>query len=98
MNLTFQGQFSTMPAKLEMSKMPLTIIRPLCLIAEKDIKRWAELQKYEKQLKLCPFETVSHRADIKRIYGEMENINPETRFSIWNALESDNKLIEKATN
>ena len=98
MNLTFQGQFSTMPAKLEMSKMPLTIIRPLCLIEEKDIKRWAELQKYEKQLKLCPFETVSHRADIKRIYDEMENINPETRFSIWNALESDNKLIEKATN
>ena len=98
MNLTFQGQFSTMPAKLEMRKMPLTIIRPLCLIEEKDIKRWAELQKYEKQLRLCPFETVSHRADIKRIYGEMENINPETRFSIWNALESDNKLIEKATN
>lgn len=32
MNLTFQGHFSTMPVKLEMKKMPLTIIRPLCLI------------------------------------------------------------------
>ena len=29
MNLTFQGHFSTMPAKLRMRKMPLTIIRPL---------------------------------------------------------------------
>ena len=97
MNLTFQGQFSTMPAKLEMKKMPLTIIRPLCLVEEKDIKRWSELMMYEKQQKICPYETASHRADIRRIYAEMESINPETRFSIWNALESENKLIEKAT-
>lgn len=97
MNLTFQGQFSTMPAKLEMKKMPLTIIRPLCLIEEKDIQRWSELRHYEKQLKRCPYETASHRTDIRRVYELMEQINPEARFSIWNALESENKLIENTT-
>ena len=36
MNLTFQGRFDTMPARLKMRKMPLTMIRPLCLIEEAD--------------------------------------------------------------
>lgn len=96
MNLTFQGHFSTMPVKLEMKKMPLTIIRPLCLIEEKDIKRWSELRKYENQIKQCPYETASHRADIRNIFNAMESMNPEARYSIWNALESEMKLIEKA--
>ena len=54
MNLTFQGHFSTMPVKLRMRKMPLTIIRPLCLCQEADIRAYAEQQGYEKQLNQCP--------------------------------------------
>ena len=96
MNLTFQGHFSTMPAKLQMRKMPLTIIRPLCLIHEKDIIRWAEIRNYQKQIKLCPYETVSHRADIRQLFDTIESINPEARYSIWNALDSEMKLIEQS--
>ena len=94
MNLCFQSRFASMPARLKMRKMPLTIIRPLCMIQEKDIKAYAELQGYQKQQKLCPYETDSHRSDIKRLYEEMERISPEARYSIWGALEADNKLIE----
>ena len=95
MNLTFQGRFDTMPALLRMRKMPLAIIRPLCMIEEKDIKQYAELQGYQKQQKLCPYETHSHRADIKHIYDAIEQMNPEARYSMWNALNTDNKLIEE---
>ena len=95
MNLTFQGRFDTMPALLKMRKMPLSIIRPLCMIEEKDIKQYAELQGYQKQQKLCPYETNSHRADIKHIYDAIEQMNPEARYSMWNALNADNKLIEE---
>ncbi|MBR0181148.1 MAG: tRNA 2-thiocytidine biosynthesis protein TtcA [Prevotella sp.] len=95
MNLTFQGRFDTMPALLRMQKMPLSIIRPLCMIEEQDIKAYAELQGYQKQQKLCPYETDSHRSDIKRLYDAIEQINPEARYSIWRALNTDNKLLEK---
>jgi len=95
MNLCFQSRFASMPARLKMRKMPLTIIRPLCMIQEQDIKAYAELQGYQKQQKLCPYETNSHRSDIKRLYEEMERISPEARYSIWGALEADNKLIEE---
>ena len=95
MNLTFQAHFSTMPVRLKMRKMPLTIIRPLCLIPESDIKAYAEMQGYEKQQKLCPYETGSHRTDMKQIYEQLEALNPEVRYNIWGALEADNKLTEE---
>lgn len=94
MNIFFQGQFSTMPVKLEMKKMPITIIRPLCLETEDDIRRYAEQKNYEKLLKSCPFETASHRTSVRNIFEKAEQLNPEIRYSIWNALETGNKLIE----
>jgi len=94
MNLTFQGRFDTMPARLQMKKMPLTLIRPLCIIAEADIQRYAELAGYEKQTKRCPYEHDSHRDDIKKLLGAMEDLSPESRHSLWNALNREGKLIE----
>ena len=96
MNLTFQAHFSTMPVKLKMRKMPLTMIRPLCLIQESDIKTYAQLQGYQKQQKLCPYEKKSNRTDIKDIYERLEALNPEVRYNIWGALETDNKLIDES--
>ena len=94
MNLTFQSHFSTMPVRLKMRKMPLTIIRPLCLCQEKDIKRYAELHDYKQQAKHCPFEHESNRTTMAELFGQLENINPEARFSLWSALESEGKLTE----
>lgn len=95
MNLTFQGRFGTMPALLRMKKMPLTIIRPLCLIDETDVRSYAELAGYEKMLKLCPHEHDTNRAAIAGLFAEMERMNPEARFSVWKALESAGKLTEE---
>lgn len=94
MNECFQGRFDTMPVSLRMKKMPLTIIRPLCLCHEADIKAYSEQEGYQKQQKICPYEKESFRTDIQRIFQQMESLNPEARYSIWNALERDGKLIE----
>jgi len=94
MNLTFQGQFSTMPAKLRMKKMPLTIIRPLCLCSENDIQAYAEAHHYEKQLKQCPYEHDTNRTTIAKLFAHMEQLNPEARFSIFHALETAEKMTE----
>ncbi len=88
MNLIFQGSVGTIPPLLQMEKMPIQMIRPLCLIEEKEIARYAELSGYEKQLKLCPLEKVSSRADVKELIKHMEKLNPEVRDSIWGAMEN----------
>ena len=94
MNLTFQGHLSTMPVKLRMRKMPLTIIRPLALCQETDIRQYASEHHYEKQLKQCPYEHETNRTAVVDLFRQMQQLNPEARQSIWNALEADKKLIE----
>ncbi len=92
LNQFFQGSFSTMPAVMKMKKMPLTIIRPLCLEEESDIIEYAQLRQYVKQLKSCPYEQTTNRSQMKRIFEEIETINPEARYSVWHALQKDGKL------
>lgn len=94
LNLFYQGSFSTMPAVMELDKMPLTIIRPLCLEPESEIKEYAALRRYEKQAKLCPYEKASNRTEMRRIFDEIEHINPEARHSMWHALEKAGKLVQ----
>lgn len=95
MNQFFQGHYSTMPVRLKMQKMPITIIRPLCLEEEADIARYAALHCYEKQIKQCPYEHDSNRTTVARLFSEIERQHLEARYSMWNALESEGKLIEE---
>jgi tRNA(Ile)-lysidine synthase TilS/MesJ len=88
MNLVFQGSIGTSPPLLQMEKMPIQMIRPLCLIEEKDIAEYAERSGYEKQVKLCPLEKVSSRADMKELIKQLEKLNPNVRDSIFGAMEN----------
>ena len=94
MNEIFQGCFATMPVSIQLAKMSITIIRPLCLEHESDIQAYTDLHHYKKQMRLCPYDNATRRNIIKNLYQEIECINPEARYAIWNALERDNKLIE----
>jgi tRNA(Ile)-lysidine synthase TilS/MesJ len=86
MNLIFQGAFATMPPILQLEKMPLQIIRPLCLIDEADIVTYAQMQSYRKQAKLCPFEHVSSREKVKDLLSQIKALNPEAVNSLYGAL------------
>ena len=92
MNLFFQSRFETMPACLQMDKMPLQIIRPLCLVAEADIARYAELRGYEKQVKLCPYEDDTQRTAMRQLLDSVIAANPEARHSLWSALIREGKI------
>ena len=95
MNLLYQGRFGTMPARLRMKKMPLQIIRPLCQVAEAMIRDYAEMSNYQKLVKLCPYEQETNRTNARRLFEQAEQANPEVRYSLWNALERDGKLVEE---
>lgn len=86
MNMTFQGAFGTMPPCLKMDKFDMTIIRPLCLAEEKEIRRIAEWRGYKKQVKSCPYEESSSRPDMKEILQRLEEINPHARYNLWGSM------------
>ena len=94
MNVFYEGRFAAMPARLRMRKMPLTIIRPLCLVPESDIRRYAEARRYEPQRLFCPYEKASRRADMRRLFDQIEQLSPDARFSVWRALDDAGKTVE----
>lgn len=86
MNLIFEGKFTTIYPKLQMDKMPLQLIRPLCLIEERDLTRYAALRGFVPQKQPCPFEKASARTDIKSLVSQLETLNPNVRDSLWGAI------------
>lgn len=86
MNLIHQGAFGTMPPRLKMDKFDMEIIRPLCLVEEKELIRLAEAMEYPGQLKNCPYETASSRSQMKEILARLEEVNPEARYSLWGSM------------
>ena len=88
MNMIYQGAFATMPPMLQLEKMPLQIIRPLCLIDEADLVKYAAMKGYEKQEKLCPFEHVSARDSVKGLLAEIKALNPEAPDNIYAAMSN----------
>ena len=86
MNLIHQGAFGTMPPRLQMDKFAMEIIRPLCLVTEQELRRVATLKGYRQQLKRCPYETASNRAEMKGLLARMEEVNPDARYSLWSSM------------
>ena len=86
MNLIYQGAFATMPPKLQLEKMPIQIIRPLCLIDEAELVRHAQERDYQKQEKLCPFEHVSAREKAAELLAQIKAMNPEAVDSMYAAM------------
>ena len=69
-----------------MRKFDMTVIRPMCLVHEADLKELAEMKGYRKQIRNCPYERDSHRADMKSVLRRLEEMNPEARYSLWGSM------------
>ena len=100
MNITFQGAFSSMPPRLVMKKFDMTVIRPMCLVHESDLLELAQIRGYRKQVKNCPYEAQSHRSNMKDILHQLEEMNPEARYSLWGSMANvqEELLPKKVSN
>ena len=87
MNLAYEGKFFTMPPRMTMDKFPMEIIRPLCLMREKDLQRFALQRNYFSQPRRCPYENNSRRADMKHMVEQFEALNPEFAYTFFTAIE-----------
>ena len=88
LNIVYQGATASMPAKLKMDKFDMTIIRPLCLLTEKEMKELERIGNFQQQIKNCPYEKDSSRRDAKNLISELEKWNPDVRQSLWAAMQN----------
>jgi len=88
MNMIYEGSIQTMPPKLKMKHYPVEIIRPLCLVPEKMIGEEAERLGFEKQKTPCPYDRQTKRKEINDLFYQLEAMNPEARYSLWNSMRN----------
>ncbi|MCR4664611.1 MAG: tRNA 2-thiocytidine biosynthesis TtcA family protein [Paludibacteraceae bacterium] len=86
MNLVYEGRATSIPPLLKLDKMPLSLIRPMWYIPEKDIIYYAELRNYQTQKLTCEYENLTNRHRMQQLLSQLQTLNPDVRSSLTNAL------------
>ena len=87
LNMLFQGSIQAIPPKLKMAKFPMEIIRPLCLVAEADLERFARMNAYAMQEQPCPWEHATKRTYARQLLERLEAEHPGVKDSLWASMQ-----------
>jgi tRNA 2-thiocytidine biosynthesis protein TtcA len=96
MNMTAKGELSTMPILLRYRNYPVSLIRPLAYVEERQIIDCAAERGLSKSVCTCPFGLNSKRRDIRRRVAEFTGGSGAVKRRILKALSSgaEDLLIE----
>jgi tRNA 2-thiocytidine biosynthesis protein TtcA len=86
MNMMQKGEMSTMPVKLAYDKYPLTIIRPLALVEEKQIIEWIKQEDLGAATCTCPFGANSRRKDVRNRIAVLTDGFPGAKLRMFRSL------------
>jgi len=90
-NISYHGNISSIPPKLEMFNGAITLIRPLILLTNKDMQEYANIRNFPKQTESCPFEDKTRRNLAKSIVEQMKEIHPNAAKNIFNSMGNIDK-------
>jgi tRNA 2-thiocytidine biosynthesis protein TtcA len=86
MNLSAKGELSTMPVKLVYRKFPVTIIRPLALLEERQIIACAAELGILQRACACPYGANSHRQVIRKKIADFTGGSGAVKRRIFSAV------------
>ncbi len=88
LNMTFNSSISSMPPRLPMFKGEFDLIRPLILLTEKEVKRYARIRQFPVVEAACAFSGTTRREDMKSVVFELIKMNPKAKRSIFTAMSN----------
>ncbi len=88
MNMSYKGELSTMLPVLEYDNYPFTVIRPLALVKEQDVIRFATKNRLNKLVCTCPYGRESKRKDMRAVINDMAEGDESIRDNLFKALEN----------
>jgi tRNA 2-thiocytidine biosynthesis protein TtcA len=95
MNLLHKGEFAANLPLVPMHRYGVTIIRPLLLSAETDIRTFAQQMGYARITCQCPVGANSRRKQVELLLQQMEELYPHARDNLARAALRDGS--DKAT-
>ena len=91
MNMMNKGQLSTMPIKLTYKKYPLTLIRPLAYLEERQIIDCAQVMNILQSTCTCSYGENSKRKTIRQKIAQLTDNSSNTNRRILQSLSADFK-------
>ena len=92
MNLLAKGELSAMPIKLVYRKFPVTLIRPLAFLEERQIIACAEEQNILKAACTCPYGAASKRLDMRKKIAEFSGGSGAIKRRMLKAIRCVDKI------
>ena len=92
MNMTAKGELSTMPMKLSYQKYPVTLIRPLGYVEERQVIACAEEKGILKAACTCPFGANSKRRVMRERIADFTGNSGAAKRRILKAIEAGGML------
>lgn len=86
LSMIYEGRLSTFAPKSFLDKTGITQIRPMILVREKAIKKFALSNKLPILFNPCPADKHTKREDIKNLMAQMEEMNPRLINNILRSL------------
>jgi tRNA 2-thiocytidine biosynthesis protein TtcA len=91
LNILYKGEYSAMLPKIVYDKdPPVTIIRPLALVREEQIREFTVEKGFKVIVCSCPYETGSMRKKVKAMVTELSKDNPLARYNILASMSNAN--------
>jgi tRNA 2-thiocytidine biosynthesis protein TtcA len=88
LNMTYNSSISAMPPRLSMFGGEFDIIRPLILLQEKEVERYARIRRFPVEKSQCPYGDTTRRADMKKLIGELTKLNRKAKNSLFAAMSN----------
>jgi tRNA 2-thiocytidine biosynthesis protein TtcA len=88
LNVFYSGEIGTMVPRQPLFSGALTLIRPLALTAEKEIKSLVRRKGWAEMVNTCPSAGVSSRAAVKKMLNDLYATNRKIRGNTFRALSS----------
>jgi tRNA 2-thiocytidine biosynthesis protein TtcA len=87
MNMIYHGSISSMPFNIEMLDGRINLIRPLLEISEIELKEYAELKQYKKEVNICPFAN-NKRLEMKQLIHQISEIRKVGPKNIFRSMDN----------
>lgn len=87
MNMAQHANISSIPASLNMFDGKLQVIRPLILLTNDELKRYADLMGFKSLKQECPYEDHSMRIKAREIVNQFDQLNKKARINLFNSMK-----------
>lgn len=87
LNLFFEGRIGTFSPVTYLSRMDVTVIRPLVYMPEKDVRYFASKTELPVVTSTCPADGNTEREKMKQLLASIERENKGLRYRIFGAIQ-----------